>query len=210
MYIKNSMYLWSVMELIKMALDATPWTISGCVVVLIITILIHRWVGYKLQISRWLAFALLLSIGAILSITMAPYRGLLDFSAPSVCSTSVHVLVRLSTLKYSNDRSLNVLLFLPFGFCCLLPRRRSVAVALFVGAFFFPFAIEGMQYLLPMLGRRCDAADVIDNLIGLFLGGAIGLVVRLGSLGMRWIGSMDISSLPTGPLEIDRYEKQRK
>jgi glycopeptide antibiotics resistance protein len=56
-----------------------------------------------------------------------------------------------------------------------------VAIALFVGAFFFPFAIEGMQYLLPMLGRRCDAADVIDNLIGLFLGGAIGLVVRLGS-----------------------------
>jgi glycopeptide antibiotics resistance protein len=207
MYIKNDMYLWSVMELITMALDATPWAISGCAVVLIITIIIHRWVGYKLQISQLIAFALLLSIGIILSITMTPYQGLLDFSASSVCSTSVHALVRLSTLKYSNGRSLNVLLFLPLGFCCLLARRRSVAVALFVGAFFFPFAIEGMQYLLPMLGRRCDVTDVIDNLSGLFLGGAIGLVVRLGSLGMRWISSMDISSLPTGPLEIDRYKK---
>jgi len=39
-----------------------------------------------------------------------------------------------------------------------------------------PFAIEGVQALLPRLARSCDAWDVIENVLGL----AIGLVI--GSL----------------------------
>lgn len=45
-----------------------------------------------------------------------------------------------------------------------------------------PFVIEALQGLVLDLNRRCDASDVVSNLVGL----AIGLV--LGSLLGRAIG----------------------
>ena len=91
----------------------------------------------------------------------------------------------LGLLRGLNDVSLNVALFVPLGFAiALLPRsRRSLAVL--VAAIAFPFVIEATQALVTPLGRGCESADVVDNLLGLAAGLAAGVVARwiLGAVG---------------------------
>jgi hypothetical protein len=68
----------------------------------------------------------------------------------------------------------NVLLFLPLGVVlALLPpsRTRTWLLGLAVS---LPFLIEGLQLALPALDRACQGADVVDNLLGLGLGLALG------------------------------------
>jgi glycopeptide antibiotics resistance protein len=57
----------------------------------------------------------------------------------------------------------------------LLPRSRRKA-AIVVAAFALPFAIERVQLLAPLLHGGCQSADVIDNLTGLAIGLAGGVV----------------------------------
>jgi hypothetical protein len=61
---------------------------------------------------------------------------------------------------------------------------RSPATArLLVAVPALPLAIEAIQSLLPMLGGGCQSRDVVDNLLGLGIGLALGVllsVVRAG------------------------------
>ena len=61
---------------------------------------------------------------------------------------------------------------------------RSPATArVLVAVLALPLAIEAIQSLLPMLGRGCQSRDVVDNLLGLGIGLALGVllsVVRAG------------------------------
>jgi hypothetical protein len=49
---------------------------------------------------------------------------------------------------------------------------------LLLAAIALPFVIEIIQLLAPVLARGCQSSDVIDNLIGLSIGFAIGVVAR--------------------------------
>jgi VanZ like family len=74
----------------------------------------------------------------------------------------------------------NVLLFLPLGIALgLLPPSRTwtwlVALAIAL-----PFVVEGLQMALPALDRACQAADVVDNLLGLGIGLALGAPAEWG------------------------------
>jgi glycopeptide antibiotics resistance protein len=70
--------------------------------------------------------------------------------------------------------SLNVILFVPLGiFLALLPRSRATVFAV-IGAALLPVAIESIQFVATPLGRACQGADVIDNMLGLALGLAAG------------------------------------
>jgi glycopeptide antibiotics resistance protein len=88
-------------------------------------------------------------------------------------------LIRLHELIRVDDRSLNVLLFIPLGVSLgLLPRSRRTAV-LVLAAVLFPFVIETTQLLVPALSRGCESVDVIDNLTGLAIGLAGGAILGL-------------------------------
>ena len=66
------------------------------------------------------------------------------------------------------------------GWC----RRPAMASAektqppIVVAAIVLPFAIETTQQLVLWLDRACESADVVDNLTGLAIGLAGGVVVR--------------------------------
>ncbi len=65
---------------------------------------------------------------------------------------------------------------MPLGFALgLLPlARRSIII---IGlAFAVPLLIETLQLVLVDLGRGCESADVINNMLGL----AVGLTIAVG------------------------------
>jgi glycopeptide antibiotics resistance protein len=124
--------------------------------------------------------ALIVSLGIILSATLTPLGGSLDFDTviPGSCDFSRIGLPPLGSFRGLNDTSLNVLLFIPLGFSvALLPRSRR-ALTVILAAIALPFVVEATQLLLPALARGCESADVVDNLTGLAIGLVGGLVVR--------------------------------
>ena len=46
-----------------------------------------------------------------------------------------------------------------------------------MAAALLPFAIEGLQALLPAFARSCQAWDIVENLLGLAIGLVIGSLV---------------------------------
>ena len=70
-----------------------------------------------------------------------------------------------------------MLMFIPLGFTIALVPRSHGKSALVVAAVALPFVIEATQLLLSPLGRWCESGDVADNLMGLFIGLAVGAVV---------------------------------
>jgi hypothetical protein len=81
------------------------------------------------------------------------------------------------------DPTFNILLFIPLGVACGLLPWSSRKFALLIGAFALPIAIETIQLLATSLDRACQTSDVSDNLTGLVIGLAIGLLARgIGSL----------------------------
>ena len=161
-----------------------PWFLPGLAISVAVSLAAGSRVGRALDVRRAVASLLILSMGIILSATLTPLRGSLDFDTvvPGSCDFSRIGLPPLSELRGINDTSLNVLLFVPLGFSvALLPRSRRT-VAVIVAAFALPFAIEMTQLLMTALDRACESADVVDNLtglaIGLASGTAIGWLVR--------------------------------
>jgi glycopeptide antibiotics resistance protein len=70
----------------------------------------------------------------------------------------------------------NVLLFIPLGAAIAFVPRSRRKVLLVAGGLTVPFVIEGLQLLVPALGRGCESADVFDNLLGLVIGLVLGAV----------------------------------
>ncbi|MFI5955400.1 VanZ family protein [Cryptosporangium sp. NPDC051539] len=77
-----------------------------------------------------------------------------------------------------NGRSLNVWMFVPLGvFTALTGKRKSTPLTLTAFGVLIPIGIEAAQRVLP-LNRFCDTRDVADNVYGLLIGVALGLLVR--------------------------------
>jgi hypothetical protein len=117
-----------------------------------------------------LSWALIVSLGLILSATITPTQEAIQGRAGMAgCDLFRVGLARLHEVLEFGDTGLNVL-FVPLGAAIgLLPRSRRKA-AIVVAAFALPFAIERVQLLAPLLHRGCQSADVIDNLTGLAIG----------------------------------------
>ncbi|MGE2714589.1 VanZ family protein [Mycolicibacterium litorale] len=80
----------------------------------------------------------------------------------------------LSQYLHLGDTSLNLLLFIPLGLAVGLLGRSPATVRVLMAAVALPLAIEAVQSLAPMLGRGCQSRDVVDNLLGLGVGLAVG------------------------------------
>jgi glycopeptide antibiotics resistance protein len=123
---------------------------------------------------------LLFGFGLVASATLVPTAAALEgYVSEGVCDTSRIGIASMRELTTVNVTSLNVLLFVPLGVAVgLLPWSRAAAIAA-LAAFSLTFAVETFQLLLPVLGRGCQTADMIDNLFGLTIGLVIGASVRL-------------------------------
>lgn len=144
-------------------------------------------VGRSLDVSQVTAWLLMVSIGVVLSATVTPSREALDYGASGVvaCDLGRVGLARWREYLSVGTTSLNVLLFVPLGALLgWLPssRRRT---SLVLAAVVLPFAIELLQLAVAGLGRACQSADVVDNLLGLAAGLALGVIAGLAVRGVR-------------------------
>jgi len=159
--------------------QAVSLSVAGLAVTVVVAIAASgpfaRWLGSR----RWVAAFVLLGFGLVLSATLVPTDAALDGQASSgVCDVSRVGLLSIRELTTVNESSLNVLLFAPLGFAVgLLPWTRTSAVVV-VAAVSLTFVVESIQLLLPVLGRGCQTADMFDNLLGLAIGMALGVVAR--------------------------------
>ncbi len=152
--------------------NALAWLLPGTVLFAIVGALVSRRLARSLDTRPVVAWLLVVSIGIVVSATLAPLRGTFDIDSPSAraCDLARTGLAPLQRLLSMNDTSRNVLLFIPLGISLgLLPRSRRTAGLIAVAAV-LPLAIELAQLSLPILGRSCESGDVIDNLTGLVLG----------------------------------------
>lgn len=159
-----------------------PWLWPGIALAVACAVAFGRPLSRLLGIRAPHASVLMLSVGAIASITLTPLRGLGESSDGAMrCDLSRVTLAPAGQLLSLNDVSLNILLFVPLGIAIgLLPgaSRRATLMTLAVA---LPFTIEAMQLLTPALHRACEGGDIVDNLSGLVLGLIVAVLVRARS-----------------------------
>ena len=162
-----------------------PWFLPGLAITTVIALAVAGRVARCLRTERWIAFLLVMSVGAVLAATIPPDAGGFDDlpSALGRCDFERIGLAPLSQYLHLGDTSLNVLLFVPLGLAVGLLGRSPGTALLLVAVLALPLAIEAIQSVAPMLGRGCQSRDVVDNLLGLGIGLALGVllsVVRAG------------------------------
>ena len=155
--------------------DGVPWALPGVLLVVVAAIFLAGPISRRLGDPPLTTWALLASLGAILVITLTPSPDIPDAPGCDLRFTRL----TLDTLLAVNDRSMNVLLFVPLGLAIagLRPRHR---VAWLLAAIALPPAIELIQLALTPLQRTCQVNDIGDNWLGLLIGLAIGAVVSWG------------------------------
>jgi hypothetical protein len=141
---------------------------------------VARPVARALSTRPAIAWLLVASFVVIVVATLTPTDIALADSASSAgtCDLARIGLAPLDELLSLSNTSMNVVLFVPFGLAVgLLPpsRRRTI---LAIAAIALPFAIEVIQLLVPALDRKCQSADVFDNLTGLAIGLLGGFAAR--------------------------------
>jgi hypothetical protein len=157
-----------------------PWLVPGIALSMAIALFACRPVGKLLATPQPVVWAILVAFGAIVSATLTPLRGALDVGAvaTATCDLSRIGPAPVAELLRVGDTSLNVALFIPLGIAIgLVPASRPRA-ALILASTALPFGIETIQLLAPILDRGCQSADVVDNLIGLAIGLAVGTGLR--------------------------------
>ncbi len=161
--------------------DPLPWLVPGTLAFAVIGVFASAPLARVLRSRRAVSWLIIVSVAAIAFATLTPLYGTFETgpAGSTGCNLSTMSLVTLADFAHHDDRSRNVLLFIPLGLSLgLLPRSRR-SLVLVVGAIALPFAIEGTQALLPLLHRSCESGDVIDNLTGLALGWVGGLAGAL-------------------------------
>ena len=158
-----------------------PWFWPGVLVSLVAGTLLAVPVGRTLRIQQVLAGVLLFSVGIIVAATLTPLRGALEMGAvgTGTCDFSRLGLAPFAELRYRNETSLNIVLFVPFGLGISQVTQPRLRGTLLLAAIALPFAIEAVQLAAPVLARGCQSADVIDNLTGLAIGFGLGSIARL-------------------------------
>jgi len=122
--------------------------------------------------AAWLA-----ALGIVATLTLTP-RPLRRTVTERVCTFDSWAPPELHSFLVLDQRAANVLLLVPFALLCALPRDRRLAAVGLGLATALPFLVEGLQYAVPALGRVCHAEDLVDNLLGVAGGVAVGLALR--------------------------------
>ena len=166
---------------LRLETAAVAWLWPGVIIALIVSYVLRGVVARRLRVPDRTAWLLLVSAGVILVTTLTPTREALRYGVVGTgsCDLSRIGLAPLGSYISLNDTSLNVVLFGPLGVAIGLLARSPYRFPILLGATILPFAIEATQLVLTPLGRGCESADVFDNLLGLFLGLAVGVTITL-------------------------------
>jgi len=156
------------------------WLWPGVIASVLASLLLAAPLARLLSTTKPAAWVLLFSIGVIAAATLTPVRGPIgiDLSQVRPCDLERTWIASSADLGLITDVSLNITLFIPLGLAIALLPRSLRTLAVIAVAIALPFAIEGLQYLLPLLARGCQSGDVVDSLTGLVLGLASGILVR--------------------------------
>ena len=94
-----------------------PWFLPGLAITTVIALAVAGRVARRLRTESWIAFLLLMSVGAVLAATIPPDAGGFSGrpSAPGRCEFGRIGLAPLSQYLHFGDTSLNVILFVPLG-----------------------------------------------------------------------------------------------
>jgi VanZ family protein len=172
-------------------IGTVPWFLPGMGLTIALSALlctaIGRWIGAG-AVRTWL---LLLGLGLVVVTTLTPQRDALERGAigSGTCDFSRIWFAPLDFYQGANDSAENILLFVPLGIAiALLPARlRRIAIP---AGLLLPVAVELLQRQVTVLNRSCQSADVVDNVAGLLIGMAIGMVttlaLRLVPAARRW------------------------
>ncbi len=158
-----------------------PLFLPGFLLWTLVSVVLSSRAARALDTSRPVALLLLVSLGFGLSATLSPtgeaFAG--EALAGGTCDLRQLGLPPLSQLTRPNDVVLNIILFVPMGIALgLLPRSRRTMVVI-AAAFTVPLVIETLQLVLVDLGRGCESADVINNMLGVAVGIGIAVAARL-------------------------------
>jgi hypothetical protein len=165
-------------------LGAVPLSAFALVIAIVVALVLSPAVGGRLRTRRSVAALLLFGFGLVFAATLVPTGAALEGAAlegaasDGVCDVSRLGLAPIEELTNVTFTSLNVLLFVPLGVAVgLLPRTRAAA-AVTVLAISTTFLVEAIQFVVTVLGRGCQTADMVDNLLGLAIGIALGTLAR--------------------------------
>ena len=152
--------------------DTLPWLIPVSLLALVVSVVASGAVGRWLRIHRGLAALLVFSAGVVLAGTLSPLAtpDVIPPGTPRTCDLTRTWLATSADLANGNDVVVNILMLMPLGFAIGAVPFSSRKVALIAAGIALPFAIELLQLVVVVLGRGCQAADVVDNLTGLFIG----------------------------------------
>jgi hypothetical protein len=164
---------------VRSFVGAVPLSALAVVVALFAAILLSRAVADRLHTRRSIAFLLLFGFGFVMAATLVPDAAAFDgVIGDAVCDVSRVGFAPFEDLVERRGAGLNVVLLVPLGIAVgLLPQRR-VSVVIAIAAISLPFMVEATQLVVTALGRGCQTADVFDNLMGLAIGIAIGMLAR--------------------------------
>lgn len=164
---------------------ALPLLLPGIAVAAVVGVVVRRPLARALRIRPAVAFVLVVSVGVIVSATLTPLRSAFGDQEPEAAGCDLSRLGPPSVAEILEiyDAALNILIFVPLGAIIASAPSSRPRTVLAVGAVALPFAIEMTQLLVPALHRACQSADVIDNLIGLGGGLAVGFFVRRRTVG---------------------------
>ncbi|NVN53451.1 hypothetical protein HLY00_3799 [Mycolicibacterium hippocampi] len=158
-----------------------PWFLPGLAITIAIALALAGRVARRLCTRRSIAFLLLMGVGVAISATIPPdsdgFIG--ETSAFGRCDFGRTGFASLSHYLYLGETSLNVILFVPLGLAVGLVDRSPATAWLLLAVLALPPSIEAIQSLAPMLGRGCQSGDVVDNLCGLGIGLALGVMLSV-------------------------------
>jgi hypothetical protein len=152
-----------------------PGFLPGIALSLLLATALYRHVAHRLGTREPIAWLLLMSVGIILSATLTPGAdAFLSTSGRAMCDVSRIGPAPVVNYVTVGTTSLNVILFVPLGILLALLPPSGVTAFAVIGAALLPLTIESIQLVATPLGRACQGADVIDNMLGLALGLAAG------------------------------------
>ncbi|MBP0452746.1 MULTISPECIES: VanZ family protein [unclassified Kitasatospora] len=179
--------------MITAVLGTMPMFWPGLLCSLVPAALLNRPVGRLLRAHWAVAFVLLLALGGVVTLSLLPdtQGPFWEYSRFAVrhCTLTGARLRPPGEWMTSRQADLNILVFLPIGLAAALAGTKPRVVAVLAVAVALPFVVELAQYAVPAIGRACDMQDVADNLLGLALGAALGLLAgpfaRAGARSLR-------------------------
>lgn len=161
---------------------ATPWALPITFFAVLFFLYASVPMSRVLSLPSWVAFFYGVGITSYVGVTATPSIGGWDGARHARYIVWSLSFPHLSELLQPSDSSLNFWVAVPMGAAAALALVYSKKVWLLLTVALLPVLTEGIQWLLPQLGRSAFfVSDVLANWVGVLAGGGIVMAVYLGA-----------------------------